>query len=152
MAASSGTAAGLAGTARLIAGAVAVAIFGNITNNKYADRLPKRVTQEIEGLGFSSENLTRLIGAARLNSKAAFAAVPGITPEIQAAAKRGNQLAYLDGAHLSYLIAMAFGIIGCIAAFWIPSIDKRKYTKKTVAVQESDRKRLQEKKLAGGEA
>lgn len=85
-----------------------------------------------------------------MNTPAAFSAVPGITPEIQAAARRGNQLAYLDGAHLSYLIAMAFGIIACIAAFWIPTIDRRKYTKKTVALQESDRKQLQEKKLAGG--
>ena len=108
--------------------------------------------EEVQGLGFNTDNITRLIAAARLNSKAAFAAVPGITPEIQAAAKRGNQLAYLDGAHLSYLIAMAFGIIGCIAALWIPSIDRRVYTKKTVAVQEHDRKRMQEKKLAEGVA
>ncbi|KAF7554378.1 hypothetical protein G7Z17_g2973 [Cylindrodendrum hubeiense] len=144
-----GTAAGLAGTARLIAGAIAVAIFGNVTNGRYATALPVRVPEEISGLGFDNENLAALVAAARLNTAAAYAAVPGITSEIQAAASRGNQLAYLDGAHLSYLIAMAFGIVGCIAAFWIPSIDRRKYTKKTVALQEQDRKMLQEKKLRG---
>ncbi|KAH7126113.1 fungal trichothecene efflux pump [Dactylonectria macrodidyma] len=147
-----GTAAGLAGTARLIAGAIAVAIFGNVTNGRYATALPVRVPEEISGLGFDSENMAALIAAARLNTPAAYAAVPGITDEIQAAATRGNQLAYLDGAHLSYLIAMAFGIVGCIAAFWIPSIDRRKYTKKTVALQEQDRKILQEKKLQGPSA
>ncbi|KAH6973092.1 fungal trichothecene efflux pump, partial [Ilyonectria sp. MPI-CAGE-AT-0026] len=144
-----GTAAGLAGTARLIAGAIAVAIFGNVTNGRYATSLPVRVPEEISGLGFNEENLASLLIAARLNTPAAYAAVPGITAEVQAAATRGNQLAYLDGAHLSYLIAMAFGIVGCIAAFWIPSIDRRKYTKKTVALQEQDRKILQEKKLQG---
>lgn len=143
----SGTAAGLAGTARLIAGAIAVAIFGNVTNNRYTTALPNRVSDEVAGLGFNSTNLAGLIAAARLNTDAAYAAVPGITDEIRAAATRGNQLAYLDGAHLSYLIAMAFGIVGCVAAFWIPSIDRRKYTKKTVALQEQDRKMLQEKKL-----
>ncbi|CAM1504892.1 Fc.00g024830.m01.CDS01 [Cosmosporella sp. VM-42] len=129
-----GTAAGLAGTARLVFGAVAVAIFGNVTNNKYASALPTRVSEEIQGLGFNNDNFARLIAAARLNSKAAYATVP---------------VGHLGGAHLSYLIAMAFGIVGCTAAFWIPSIDRRKYTKKTVAVQEHDRKKLQEKKLTG---
>ncbi|KAK7402700.1 hypothetical protein QQX98_011564 [Neonectria punicea] len=142
-----GTAAGIAGTARLIAGAIAVAIFGNVTNNRYTTALPNRVSDEVAGLGFNSTNMVGLIAAARLNTDAAYAGVPDMTDEIRAAATRGNQLAYLDGAHLSYLIAMAFGVVGCVAAFWIPSIDRRKYTKKTVALQEQDRKMLQEKKL-----
>lgn len=123
-----------------------------MTNGRYATSLPVRVLEEISGLGFNEENLAALLTAARLNTPAAYAAVPGITAEVQAAATRGNQLAYLDGAHLSYMIAMAFGIVGCIAAFWIPSIDRRKYTKKTVALQEQDRKILQEKKLKGASA
>ncbi|KPM36923.1 hypothetical protein AK830_g9646 [Neonectria ditissima] len=142
-----GTAAGLAGTARLVAGAIAVAIFGNVTNNRYTTALPDRVSKEVVGLGFNRTNLAGLVAAARLNTDAAYSTVPDITDQIRAAATRGNQLAYLDGAHLSYLIAMAFGIVGYVAAFWIPSIDRRKYTKKTVALQEQDRKILQEKKL-----
>jgi hypothetical protein len=49
---------------------------------------------------------------------------------------------------LSYLVALAFGLLGVVAAFFIPSVDKRKYTDKTVAVQRKDRKVLQEKKVA----
>lgn len=130
-----------------MAGAVAVAIFGNVTNNRYAGALPSRISSAVSNLSFDTSNLTVLIAAAKLGTPQAYAAVPGITAEIQAAATRGNQLAYLDGARLSYKVAMAFGILGCLAAFWIPSIDRRKYTKKTVALQESDRKRLEEKKL-----
>jgi len=140
-----GTAAGIAGTSRLIFGAVAIAIFGNITNNRYATVIGPQVASSVERLGFPSTNLARLTAAARLNTAAAYAAVPGITPAVQAAATLANKQAYLAGAHLSYQVALAFGICGCIAAFFIPSVDRRKYTKKTVALQESDRKAIETK-------
>lgn len=140
-----GTAAGLAGTSRLLAGAVATAIFGNVTNNKYGDILPERVRSNLAPFDLPSDIITRLIAAARANSAATYAAIPGITPDIQAAARLGNKQAYLEGAHLSCLVALAFGLLGVIAAFFIPSVDRRKYTSKTVAVQELDRKALQEK-------
>lgn len=142
----SGTAAGLAGTARLLFGAVATAIFGNVTNGKYASQLSTRVAENVAQFNFPAANLKALAAAAKLNTAAAFKAVPGITPQIQAAAAHGNKEAYLDGAHLSYQVALAFGLLGCIAALFIPSIDSRKYTKKTVALQEADRKAIIEKK------
>ncbi|KAF2837083.1 MFS general substrate transporter [Patellaria atrata CBS 101060] len=145
-----GTAAGLAGTSRLLAGAVATAIFSNVTNNKYADQLTQRVMENISGLGFNMENIGALVKAARLNTPVAYQTVPGLTPEIQAAATYGNKEAYLDGAHLSYQVALAFGLCGCICALFIPSIDERKYTKKTVALQEEDRKAVEDKKLQTG--
>jgi hypothetical protein len=88
-----------------------------------------------------------LITAAAAGTSAAYAAVPGITPEIKAAAVLGNREAYLNGAHLSYQVALAFGLCGCIAALFIPSIDTRKYTKKTVALQEADCNALEAKQI-----
>ena len=145
----SGTAAGLAGTSRLLAGAVATAIFGNVTNNKYASTIAGAVGANVARFNLPTATLTRLIAAARLNTAAAFRAVPGITPEIQAAAILGNKQAYLTGAHLSYQVALAFGLCGVIAAFFLSSVDERKYTEKTVAVQGGDRKALAEKKMEG---
>ncbi|EUC29242.1 hypothetical protein COCCADRAFT_8533 [Bipolaris zeicola 26-R-13] len=142
-----GTAAGLAGTSRLLAGAVATAIFGNVTNNKYGDLLPERVRSNLAPFDLPPAIVTRLIAAARANNAATYAAIPGITPDVQAAASLGNKQAYLEGAHLSYLVALAFGLLGVIAAFFIPSVDRRKYTSKTIAVQKLDRKALQEKTL-----
>jgi hypothetical protein len=144
-----GTAAGLAGTSRLLAGAVATAIFSNVTNNKYASTLPNSVRENVSRFNLPADTLKKLITAARLNTAAAYRAVPGITPAIQAAASLGNKQAYLTGAHLSYQVALAFGLCGVIAAFFIPSVDERKYTKKTVAVQQQDRKALEEKKITG---
>lgn len=118
-----------------------------MTNQRYASALAERVTEAVSEFGFSSADVARLVGAARLNTAAAYAAIDGVTPEVRAAATLANKEAYLDGAHLSYLVALAFGCIAVIAALFIPSIDERKWTKKTVAVQESDRKRMQEKKV-----
>jgi hypothetical protein len=143
-----GTAAGLAGTSRLLAGAVATAIFGNVTNNKYGDVLPERVRANLAPFDLSADVITRLIVAAKANTAAGYATIPGITPAIRAAASLGNKQAYLEGAHLSYLVALAFGLLGVVAAFFIPSVDKRKYTNKTVAVQKQDRRVLQQKKIA----
>ncbi|CAA9957232.1 AraJ Arabinose efflux permease [Pyrenophora teres f. maculata] len=144
-----GTAAGLAGTSRLLAGAVATAIFVNVTNNKYEDVLQERVRANLSPFNLSSSTIARLVTAARANTAAGYAAIPGITPSIKAAAVLSNQEAYLEGAHLSYLVALAFGLLGVVAAFFIPSVDKRKYTSKTVAIQRRDRKELQERKSAG---
>jgi hypothetical protein len=141
----SGTAAGLAGTARLMCGAVAVAIFSNITNNKYGSQLLGTVTNRVQDLGFPAERLPQLAAAARLNTAAAYKAVQGATPEVIAAATYANKEAYLEGAKMAYQVALAFGLLGCIAAWFIPSIDQRKLNTRTVAVQQKDQQHLDEK-------
>lgn len=144
-----GTAAGLAGTSRLLAGAIATAIFSNVTNNKYSSTLPATVRANVRSFNLPTDTLAKLVGAAKANTAAAYQAVPGITPAIRAAATLGNKQAYLEGAHLSYQVALAFGLVGVMCAFFIPSIDERKYTDRTVAVQAKDRKGLEEKNREG---
>lgn len=118
-----------------------------MTNNRYDSALPGAVRRNLAPFNLPSTIITRLVAAARANTAAGYAAIPGITPTIQAAASLGNKQAYLEGAHLSYLVALAFGLCGVGAAFFIPSVDRRKYTKKTVAVQKNDRKMMEEKKM-----
>jgi ABC-type branched-subunit amino acid transport system substrate-binding protein len=107
------------------------------------------VKSNLSPFDLPAETITKLIKAAGANTAAAYSAIPGITPAIQAAATLANKQAYLTGAHLSYQVALAFGLCGVIAAFFIPTVDNRKYTRKTVAVQQADRKALQEKKIGG---
>lgn len=140
-----GASTGLAGTSRLLAGSVAIAIFSTTTTNKYRAELPGCVARAATASGFSG-NVTRLITAAGANTAAGYAAVPGINPSVRAAATLANKEAYLEGAHLSYQIALAFGLCGCIAALFIPTIDPRKYTSRTVALQDKDRLEVENKK------
>lgn len=130
-------------------GAVAVAIFSNVTNNRYASSLVGAVRREVEGLGFPSDRLAELAAAAQVGTPEAYDAVNGATDAIQAAATVGNQKAYLTGARLAYQVALAFGLLGCIAALFIPSIDKRKLNNRTVALQEKDLQNLEDKKADG---
>jgi hypothetical protein len=122
-------------------------MFGNIANNRYADSLGPAIRDQIAGMGFNEQNMARLIAAARTNTAAAYAAVPGINAQIQAAATYANKEAYLKGTQMAYYVALAFGFLGCIIALFIPSIDERKYTKRTVAVQEADRKAMEDDKV-----
>jgi hypothetical protein len=133
-----GASTGLAGTARLLAGSIAIAIFSSVTTNKYRAELPVKVRSAAASVNFSG-NITRLITAAGANTAAGYAAVPGINAQTKAATTLANKQAYLEGAHLSYQVALAFGLCGCIAALFIPSIDPRKYTSRTVALQDRDR-------------
>ena len=141
-----GTAAGLAGTSRLLFGAVGLAIFSNVSGNEDRSQLTPRVTEQIEGMGFPDENIPDLVAAASSGPATGYDSVPGLTPAIKQAAVLANQLAYLDGAHWAYYVALAFVILGCISALFMPSVDVRKYTKNTVALQEADREHLAEKK------
>jgi hypothetical protein len=124
---------------------LATAIYSNIIGNKYGSVLPDTVARAVSGLGFPTENLAELVSAAKSGSVAAFKTVPGITPQIQEAAVLANKMAYLEGTRLVFLVAIAFGGIGIIACWFTESIDERKYTKKTVAVMETERKAMQQK-------
>lgn len=127
-------------------------IFSNVTNNKYANSLGPAVRAAAAPFNLPATTLAKLTAAAKAGTAAAYKAVPGITPALQAAAVGANKQAYLTGAHLAYQVALAFGLCGVIAAFFIPSVDERKYTERTVAVQQRDRKALEEKKMMGGGA
>lgn len=149
----SGIASGIAGTTRLIFGAMATAIFSNILNNEYTKILPSYVSSAALPLGYPAANMTKLAGAAKVGSAAAFKAVPGITPAIQAAAVKANKLAYLKGSQLVFYVAVAFGVIACVASLFTVSIDRRKYTKNTMAVLETEQRVVSDKeKEVGGTA
>lgn len=130
-------------------GAVAVAIFSNVTNNRYASEIVGAVRRQVEGLDFPSDRLAELAAAAQVGTPEAYDMVDGATEAVRAAATIGNKQAYLTGARLAYQVALAFGLLGCIAALFIPSIDKRKLNNRTVALQEKDLQHLEGKKLDG---
>ncbi|KAF2496742.1 MFS general substrate transporter [Lophium mytilinum] len=135
-----GVACGIAGTARLLMGATATAIYSSILSNEYSEKLPGEVTNAVKNLGFPPANIPKLIAAAKLGTAKAYAAVPGITPAIEGAIALANKEAYLQAFHVVFLASLAFGCIGVVAAFFTESVDTRKYTKRTFAVVENEHK------------
>jgi len=129
----------------LLFGAIATAIFSNTLNSEYVKQLPNYISRGATPLGFPAANMTKLATAVKAGTAAAYKAVPGLTPALQVAAVRANKLAYLKGAQLVLFVAVGFGIIACVAALFTVSIDRRKYTKNTMAVLENENRKLGDK-------
>lgn len=122
-----GIAVGLAGTFRLLGGAVATAIYSAILNTKFAQVVPSKMMDAItaSGVPYSDGLLKSLVAASSVNTAAAYSAVPGITPALVSAAATATKLAYVDSFSLVYLVAIAFGVVATISAFLTVNTDMK---------------------------
>ncbi|CAI6084068.1 unnamed protein product [Clonostachys chloroleuca] len=120
-----GIAVGLAGTFRLLGGAVATAIYSAILSTKLSQALPGQMTVAIEDsdVSFSSSLLKGLVTAAATNTKAAFSAIEGATPRLVELALYHTKLANVEAFRLVYLVAIGFGGLATFCAFCTVSID-----------------------------
>ena len=123
-----GVANGLASTFRLMGGAVATAIYSAILANKFSAALPNKMAPVIASNNIPQSDAQDLLAAATLNTAEAYETVPNISPAIIEASQAAVRLAYVEGFKLVYLVAIAFGILACIAAFFTMTIPKEKKT------------------------
>ena len=125
--ANSGVAVGLAGTFRLLGGAVATAIYTAILTGGFNSALPSEMTKAIDSAGvpYSRELLAGLIKAAQTNTAAAYNAVTGITPALASSAAMATKLAYVNGFKIVYLVAIAFGALAILASLCTVSTDRK---------------------------
>ncbi|EEY23513.1 conserved hypothetical protein [Verticillium alfalfae VaMs.102] len=123
-----GVAVGLAGTFRLFGGAVATAIYTAIYTNRFNEVLPGQLTAAIEAsdVEFSEGLLQSMIKAATLNTRTAYEAVSGATPDLVDRVIEGARESYVQGFSLVYLVAIAFGVCATIAAACTVSTDRSK--------------------------
>ncbi|ETS79622.1 hypothetical protein PFICI_09475 [Pestalotiopsis fici W106-1] len=122
-----GIAVGLAGTFRLLGGAIATAIYSAILSSKFSEVIPGKMIDAISDSGatYSDSLLQALVKAASTNTAAAYKAVQGSTPALQAAAALATKLAYVDAFSLVYLIAIAFGAVATAATFLTVNTDMK---------------------------
>ncbi|KAK6193988.1 hypothetical protein LQW54_011917 [Pestalotiopsis sp. IQ-011] len=122
-----GIAVGLAGTFRLLGGATATAIYSAILSSKFSQIIPDKMVDAIResGVPFSDALLQALVKAGTTNTAAAYKAVQGATPALQAAAAMATKLAYVDAFSLVYLIAIAFGAVATAATFLTVNTDMK---------------------------
>ncbi|CAK7207013.1 hypothetical protein SEUCBS139899_009821 [Sporothrix eucalyptigena] len=125
-----GVAVGLISTFRLMGGAVATAIYTAIQTTRYAQLLPGQVSDAAQSSGFSGP-ITDLVTAAKTNTAAAYAKVPGITNTTITATELAVKVAAANSYHLVYLVAIAFGALAIAASFTIKGVDDRSRTSLT---------------------
>lgn len=81
---------------------------------------------EESGMDVSEGLLQELIAAAATNTRAAYGAVAGATPELVERAVVAARDAYVQGFRLVYLVAIGFGVLATIAAACTVSTDRSK--------------------------
>lgn len=120
-----GIAVGLAGTFRLLGGAIATAIYSAILSAQFSSWLPGYVEKVVAKTGFPVAETKQLIAATTLDTAAAYQKVPGITQAVIVACEQAYKLAYVQAFKLVYLIAIAFGGAAIIAAALTKSTDMK---------------------------
>jgi hypothetical protein len=135
-----GVAVGLAGTFRLLGGAVATAIYTAIYTNRFNDVLPGKLTEAIveSHMPYSDKLLKNLIKAAQTNTAAAYNAVVGGSPELAKKAATAAKESYVQGFSMVYLVAIAFGVLATVAASFTVSTDRSKKNNSRAVVMKSE--------------
>lgn len=135
----------------MFGGAVATAIYTAIYSNRFSEVLPEEMTAAIEAsdVEFSDSLLQQLVLAAKTNTRAAYQAVSGATPDLVERASEAARESYVKGFSLVYLVAIAFGVLATIAAACTVSTDRSKKNNDRAILMKDEVKRrdamLQEK-------
>lgn len=116
-----GLATGVLGSIRAIGGAIAQTIYVSILQNKVATNLPALVTPAATKAGLPTSSLPQLFAGITAGN---FTAVPGITPEIIAAAGAATQQAYIESFKIVFYATIPFGVLLIVFSALSPNFEK----------------------------
>ncbi|CZT15092.1 related to MFS drug efflux pump [Ramularia collo-cygni] len=105
------TCAALSLSVRAVGGAIGYSIYYSVFNKKLTSRLPVLIGTYAVGAGLPSTSVELFVGT-MLTAPANISSVPGVTPEVLAAATLGRQWAYAEALHLVWYVSIAFGSRG----------------------------------------
>lgn len=117
---------------RLIGGSIGYTIYFNIFSRKLSTALPEYIVKSAIRAGLPPANAESFADAF-LKAPATLAKVPGVTPEIIAAATLGSQNAYAYAFSFVWYSSIAFGAIAILAAFFLGN--NRKYLTNRIAAK-----------------
>ncbi|OQV04625.1 hypothetical protein CLAIMM_09480 [Cladophialophora immunda] len=119
-----GVATGLIGSVRSTGGAIAIAIYGTIIRDKATSDIVPRVAAAAVEAGLAPSEVPSFILALTSGSASALASIKNITPAIIAAGADAIKTVYAEAFKLVFLVSLAFGVISCITAVFVRSVDK----------------------------
>jgi hypothetical protein len=125
------TTAALSLSIRTVGGSIGFTIYYNIFVHKIGKQLPEFVATYAVKAGLPVSEAADFVGTF-LTAPANITQVPGVSPEILAAATLGTRWAYAESLKWVWYTSIPFGILAIIACFFLPSI--KKYQTNRVAV------------------
>ncbi|KIW97424.1 uncharacterized protein Z519_01008 [Cladophialophora bantiana CBS 173.52] len=106
-------------SSRAIAGAVFSGINAAAFNTRLKNYLPKYVAKAALAAGLPTASLPAFIQALTEGDTAALAQVSGVTSTIIAKGVRALQQAFADSLRIVFIIAVPFGVVACIACWFL---------------------------------
>ncbi|KEF59507.1 uncharacterized protein A1O9_04351 [Exophiala aquamarina CBS 119918] len=120
-----GVATGLAGSVRATGGAIAIAIYSSVLNSRVTQNLPIKVAAVVIQAGLPPAMVQPFIVALASGQVASLATIEGATPVIIAAGVDALRGVYADGFRTIFLVSIAFGVLACLAAAFVSSVDHK---------------------------
>ena len=130
-----GLAYGIIGQFRCAGGAMGTAIISTIVNGKVGTTMPTYLIDAVAPLGLPNPQsaVPLFIAAFTSGDLALTAAIPGISPEIVAAAQSAFQYGYAYAFRIAYLAIIPFGVVATVCGCFV--LDPSKYLTRHVAVR-----------------
>ena len=116
-----GLASGILGSIRYLAGAIAQALYSSILSSKLQIFMQSNVAQAAAKAGLSPSAIPALLGSLAAGD---LSTVPGITPQIEAAALKGETAAYTSAFHYVFYATIPFSVILIVGSVIFPNFEK----------------------------
>jgi Fungal trichothecene efflux pump (TRI12) len=137
---SRGVSNGLASTFRLAAGAIVTAIYSSIETSHYSTVIPGKIKEAAASSNFTG-SVEKLLIASGTNTPATYIEVPGMNPQVMAAAMLAVRNSYIDAFRLVFLVAIGFGCIAIIAALCTRTVAATQKSGERAVVLENEHKK-----------
>ncbi|QDS74911.1 hypothetical protein FKW77_004056 [Venturia effusa] len=108
----------LLGAVRAIGGSVAVTIYTSLLNNTLTKQAGPTIGKAVVPLGYPESGLRKLIFELTNENIEAAAGLPGVTPDILAAARQGLRETWTVGFHRVYFCAASFAAVAFVVALF----------------------------------
>ncbi|KAK6397840.1 hypothetical protein LTR65_005088 [Meristemomyces frigidus] len=113
------TATAVTTSARAVGATIFTAAFSAALSTRVAKYIPAYVPKAALGAGLPPSSIPAFIVALTGGDTAAISQVPGVTPVVIAAGVAALKQAFADGIRVVYIIAVPFGVVACIACFFV---------------------------------
>ncbi len=130
-------------SSRAVAGAVFLAIYASAFNTRLRNYLPKYIAKAALAAGMPKASLPTFIEALSKSDAAALAKIPGVTPKVIAQGAQALQQAFADSLRIVFIIAVPFGVLACIACWFLGDLKETMNYRVDAPVEELQAKRDQ---------
>ena len=118
------TATAVTTSSRAVAATVFTSIYAAAFSTRVDNKVPSYVPSAALAAGLPASSVEAFMKALTANDTAALEKIPGVSPSIIAASVAALKQAFADSVRVVYLIAVPFGVIACIACFFIGDMKK----------------------------